>query len=211
MSQVLGPTDPFESYQQPSGTNVLGVVGFILSFCLSPIGLIISLIALAKAPRGFAIAGVIIGLLGSGVWACGGWGYTMMKKIGGMSAFEMTSDFEQIKTVATPTTTDITTLTLAPGVDTDPWGTPYRIGPNADASSFTLSSNGPDKLPDTADDLSLDGKMEPNEAMQSLLEELMRRSGIRTSTTTTTTSTPAPATPPAPKPEAPPADQPAGN
>jgi hypothetical protein len=214
MSQVLGPNDPFETYEKPSGSNPLGIVGFILSFCLSPIGLIISLIALTKQPRGFAIAGVIIGLLGTGVWGCVGFGWSVMQKIGGMSAFEITQDFEQIQRAANAATTDINSLGLAADVSTDPWGAPYRIAPSADASTFVLTSNGPDKLPDTADDLSVQGNMTTNEVMESLLQELMSRGGYappRSSTTTPPAApapAPEPAEEPAPKDETPAADQP---
>src|SRR5215210_2130737 len=52
-------------YPERRPSNTLGIVGFVLAFCLPPIGLILSLAALARRPRGFAIAGVIIGLLGS--------------------------------------------------------------------------------------------------------------------------------------------------
>ncbi len=211
MSQVFGPNDPFETHERPTGTNVLGVVGFILSFCLSPIGLVISLIALAKQPRGFAIAGVIIGLLGSGVWVCGGIGYSAFKKAGLMSAIEMTQDFEKIQPAANASTTDITSLGLASDVSTDPWGTPYRIGPNESASSFKLTSNGPDKLPDTADDLSVDGAQSTQEVMSFLMEELMGRAGYgppRPAPVTTPAPAPAPAEEPEAKDEAPAADQP---
>lgn len=61
-----------QSYQPPP-TNGLGIAGFIVSLtgmvvCLgliSPVGLLLSLIALFKEPRGFAIAGCIIGVLGT--------------------------------------------------------------------------------------------------------------------------------------------------
>src|ERR1043165_9168202 len=53
-------------------TNGLGIAGFVVSLVgiftlglLCPIGLLLSFIALFRAPRGFAIAGLIIGLLGS--------------------------------------------------------------------------------------------------------------------------------------------------
>ncbi|MEM6504430.1 MAG: DUF4190 domain-containing protein [Planctomycetota bacterium] len=66
-----GPTQGY--YYQPPPTNALGIAGFVVSLsgmivCLgliSPIGLVLSLIALAKSPRGYAVAGSIIGLLGS--------------------------------------------------------------------------------------------------------------------------------------------------
>lgn len=60
-------------------TNTLGVAGFICSLCgvigfvippggmlLSLVGFVLSLIALGKAPRGFAVAGVILGFIGMG-------------------------------------------------------------------------------------------------------------------------------------------------
>ena len=63
---------PHVVYQPVQQSNGLGTAGFILSLVglvtggiLSPIGLIISLIALGKHPKGLAIAGVIIGLIGS--------------------------------------------------------------------------------------------------------------------------------------------------
>jgi hypothetical protein len=42
----------------------------------------------------------------------------------------------------------------------DPWGMPYRFintTPPGGRMSFTIKSNGPDRLPDTADDLSISG------------------------------------------------------
>lgn len=67
------PGPPQPHYYQPPPTNGLGVAGFVVSLsgmivCLGltcPIGLVLSLIALTKNPRGFAVAGSIIGLLGS--------------------------------------------------------------------------------------------------------------------------------------------------
>jgi hypothetical protein len=60
---------------QPQGRSGLAVAGFVLAFLVSPLGFILSLIAIFKtgagkaAGRGFAVAGTIIGLLGSIVWA----------------------------------------------------------------------------------------------------------------------------------------------
>jgi len=72
--------NPYQQYPgyvpvpQPD-TNVLGLVGFIVSIVslmftcglLSPIGLILSLIGTFKAPRGLAIAGTVLGVLGCGL------------------------------------------------------------------------------------------------------------------------------------------------
>ncbi|MGB1123779.1 MAG: DUF4190 domain-containing protein [Phycisphaeraceae bacterium] len=67
------PGPPATYVYTPPPTNGLGVAGFVVSLsgmvvCLGltcPIGLLISLIALAKEPRGYAVAGSILGLLGS--------------------------------------------------------------------------------------------------------------------------------------------------
>jgi len=57
----------------PSGTvpgKTLGIVGLILAFLASPIGLILSIVAMvqsrkAGAKNGFALAGIIIGIIGT--------------------------------------------------------------------------------------------------------------------------------------------------
>ena len=52
----------YEEYVETKQSNTLGVIGFILALtcCLAPMGLLLSLIAVFKPPRGFAIAGLII-------------------------------------------------------------------------------------------------------------------------------------------------------
>ncbi|HQY88157.1 MAG TPA: DUF4190 domain-containing protein, partial [Tepidisphaeraceae bacterium] len=59
-------------YITPQPTNGLGIAGFITSLVglvscgiLSPIGFLLSLFGMFKRPRGFAIAGVVLGALGS--------------------------------------------------------------------------------------------------------------------------------------------------
>jgi len=61
----------------PPPTNTLGVAGFVLAlvglvgFCvpfaalLAPVGLVLSIIGLRQEPRGLAIAGVVLGAIGS--------------------------------------------------------------------------------------------------------------------------------------------------
>jgi hypothetical protein len=70
------PTQPGQppkyAYEAPP-TNGLGVAGFVVSLSglivcfglICPIGLLLSLFALLNPPRGFAIAGTIIGFIGS--------------------------------------------------------------------------------------------------------------------------------------------------
>lgn len=149
MDQQFGNFD-VDVPQQRSGSNVLGVVGFILAFCLSPIGLLLSLIALAKPPRGFAIGGVVVGLLGSVVWALIGFGVW----VGGPAAMqfgELMMDYETIDRSITNyeqanngmPPPSLAALNLPANALTDPWGTPYRYTVTADGS-WTLESAGPD-------------------------------------------------------------------
>ncbi len=64
---------PLEEMAPTKRRNILGLVGFIVSLfgllctcgLLCPIGLLVSLIAAFKPPRGFAIAGLVIGFLGT--------------------------------------------------------------------------------------------------------------------------------------------------
>ena len=57
--------------QQPQGTNTMAIVGFVLAFLVSPVGLVLSIIGLRQTGRrheggrGLAIAGIVIGALGT--------------------------------------------------------------------------------------------------------------------------------------------------
>jgi hypothetical protein len=59
-----------------TGSKALGVVGLVFAFLVSPIGLIISIIAMVKARRsgtgkGFALAGIVVGIIGTAILAIG--------------------------------------------------------------------------------------------------------------------------------------------
>jgi len=60
----------------PRPSNPLGVIGFLTTFLscglLSPLGLLMSLIALGRAPRGFALVGTILSGVGTGLMVAGG-------------------------------------------------------------------------------------------------------------------------------------------
>ena len=65
---------PRQVIYEPPPSNAVGVVGFVFAIIgfvtcglVSPLALLISLVGIFKAPRGFAVAGTIIGLLGT-VW-----------------------------------------------------------------------------------------------------------------------------------------------
>ncbi len=62
--------------QRSGGSRTLSITGFVLAFLISPVGLVISIIAMVKARRsgtgnGLALAGIIVGLLGTAILAVG--------------------------------------------------------------------------------------------------------------------------------------------
>lgn len=71
---VAGPGYAVPQTSPPG--QVLGIVGFVLSFIVAPIGLILSIIAAVKlsragASKGLAVAGIIIGALITALWVIG--------------------------------------------------------------------------------------------------------------------------------------------
>ncbi len=171
------------AYQQPPATppsNGLGVAGFvcsllgILTTCglLSPIGLIFSLIALRKEPRGLAIAGTIIGAFGSigfiifflifgfmlmGLLAVAGAGVALtlpnIQTAGNM--LEMHNQIDQYHSTlgSLPESVD-TITTLKPDLKLDAWNNPIRYEITG-TNSYELQSAGPDGKWNTADDIEL--------------------------------------------------------
>jgi hypothetical protein len=170
--------------QPPAHSNGLGVAGFICSlvgvigcwgffpvYLLTPIGFILSLIAVFKPPRGFAIAGLVIGAVGS----CGVVPALLLLPalfiglgVGGLLAglfgflgpeietqFELgiiearIGAYEQENGAPPP---GLASLNLDADLQTDGWGNAYRYQLRPDGT-YTLSSMGPDGVPDTADDL----------------------------------------------------------
>jgi hypothetical protein len=148
-----------------SESNPLGIVGFILALTclLAPIGLLISIIALFKRPKGFAIAGTIVGLLFSIPhafigYAVGSWYGMSPGEIvaasttteAGTILFEV--EKERASTGSTPTSLD--GLNLSQETREDHWGNPYRFEvDSANPTNWTLSSAGPDGVFGTPDDL----------------------------------------------------------
>ncbi|WP_159620224.1 DUF4190 domain-containing protein [Arthrobacter zhaoguopingii] len=62
--------------QRTSGSRTLSITGLVLAFLISPVGLILSIVALVKARRsgtgnGLAVAGIIVGLLGTAILVVG--------------------------------------------------------------------------------------------------------------------------------------------
>jgi hypothetical protein len=62
--------------QRSSGVRTLSITGLVLAFLISPVGLVISIVAMVKARRngagnGLALAGIIVGLLGTAILVVG--------------------------------------------------------------------------------------------------------------------------------------------
>lgn len=170
--------DPYAQDFDAPKTNVLGIVGFILAFCLSPLGLLISLVALTKPPRGFAIGGVVVGLIGSVFWVLGGLGFAAIWP--GMKAgIELATDYEALNTsVESYVNTnggppaDLSLITVDASALTDPWGNAWTIEVNPDDQSYTFRSYGFDGLPNTDDDVVLGPGMSDNELGEAIGEAI---------------------------------------
>ncbi len=66
-----------------AGSKTLGIIGLVLAFLVSPLGLVISIVALVKARKngvrnGFALAGIIVGILGTVILAIGAFALTSL-------------------------------------------------------------------------------------------------------------------------------------
>lgn len=149
--------DEFGIEAPRSQSNTLGLVGFILAFCLSPVGLLLSLIGLSKAPRGFAIAGVVVGLIGTAIWAVVLMGVIKLGQAA-MKAQELTAQLTSAQSaLAAAKGTDGTypadVSGLTPPLGNDPWGRPLAYERTPDSKGYLLSSQGGDGAPGTADDV----------------------------------------------------------
>lgn len=161
-------------------SNALGLAGFICSLVglcsggvLSPVGLILSLVALKDEPRGFAIAGVVIGALGS----CGVLiaivvaivaplallGFAGAAGLAGILGPNIEARWEMARlntevieyrdrTGALPL--EMNDLRIdETELLTDPWGNPYAYTLSADGQTYELRSLGPDGVAGTGDDI----------------------------------------------------------
>lgn len=168
----------YEYREQPE-KNVLGIVGFALSFCTGPIGLILSLIALKDRPRGFAIAGVIISIISTVVLVLVGWGIAWGARIG-MSMVGIAQDYAAIsRAVGSYQSTnngqlpsDLSVLGLSAETTTDPWGTAYRFEASGDDGSWTLITAGMDKTFDTRDDARLGSGLSEDDVVDQMEESV---------------------------------------
>lgn len=164
-------------------SNQLGLAGFIVSLVgfvacagiLCPIGLVMSAIALRREPKGFAMAGVIIGLVGSlGMLVfflvLGGLGL-IAAAVGIGAAIHLAEAKLDARHIGDAITTQIragsplpTTLDDVQGLQDewkqDKWGRPYRFTMSEDKKSFTIESDGPDNKHGTFDDIKIEQDVE---------------------------------------------------
>jgi hypothetical protein len=165
-----------ESYPPPpppppplrSQTNGLGIAGFVVSLVgfvtcgvISPIALILSLIALKKEPRGFAIAGTVIGGLGTLLLAA----MVVMVvalpevKLGietGFDLAEANAIIEEYRQENDALPSEEEGNDLIAGLD-DAWGNPLRY--ELDGERHVIRSAGADGEFDTNDDITVPPRM----------------------------------------------------
>jgi hypothetical protein len=173
------PTAPADAGQ----ANGLAIAGFVVSLLglvgtggfLCPIGLILSLVALGRggSGRGFAIAGIILGALGT----CGGLlvlvfaGSLILAALGlGVAAIalaeperiELTADMIALAVAVSDYKSehrylpaDLSDLDAEAPLLIDPWGNPYEYRLTTDKRGFDLVSHGEDGLSGTDDDILL--------------------------------------------------------
>ncbi len=182
------PSAPYPQYVMVpmKEGNGLGVAGFFIAAIglliptglVALLGLLVSLVALGKAPRGFAGMGVLVGLVGTAIWmAITGIAIVAALAIGvgavlfTSAAFvlmqpeiiEVTSDMVNV-TIAAVEYEDkngelpegLDSLALSVSMTTDPWGNPYRyVITTDDELGFDVVSSGSDGIMGTDDDMAL--------------------------------------------------------
>lgn len=171
----MGPS--YDSMREGSGaghksppTNTLGLAGFIVSLVgmvvtlgfLCPVGFLLSVIALFKAPRGFAIAGTVIGVIGSGLAVMVVFLaiYTVSAAKSGYASAMVHFDLESATYPIEEHFAD--TSTLPDNADGnalltsyyDSWGQAITYQKDSE-TVYTLTSSGPDMIAGNADDVAM--------------------------------------------------------
>ena len=181
------PAMPYPQYVMvpAQAGNGLGVAGFFISAVgiliptgiVALLGLLVSLVALGKAPRGFAGMGVLVGLVGTAVWMAitgiaivGALALAVGAVLFGSAAFvlmqpeiiETSSDMVNVMIAAYEykdkhggMPEDLDSLGLSVSTTTDPWGNPYRYVITDDKLGFDVISSGSDGIMGTDDDMAL--------------------------------------------------------
>jgi hypothetical protein len=165
-------------------TNGLGVFGFFVALIglviptgiVSLLGLVLSLAAIGRAPRGFATMGVVLGLLGTVFWLVIMIMAVAVGVVGlAVAAIGIGVCFMLVNPEVVETTTDMVNVAIAAedykqhngrlpdsiedmdlsvAVMTDPWGGPYRFVLADVDHGFDVVSGGPDGVFDSDDDVS---------------------------------------------------------
>ncbi len=147
--------------------NGLGIAGFVVSLlglgcgCFSIVGVVLSAIAMARRPRGFAIAGLIIGLVGMLLTILV---VVLLVAFGFFAIIPVTMDGyqvnEAIKTYQKSHNGGLPqNWSEVPGLANgmiDPWGHPYEYTLHPDGKAVELVSHGIDGIAGTDDDLTVE-------------------------------------------------------
>lgn len=182
MSQSGSPFATQTVFAQPEHqgkqSNPMGIVGFIVSLlgllascctCAMPvlglfslIGLILSIIAVFKRPKGLAITGIILGAIGllitiimviMNLAMSNVGGFWQMSKVAGaaqaVNKHRMTSG-------TYPASLSAIAQEYPPFLTTDKWGNQFVYEVAPDGSEFTIRSMGPDGTDGTTDDIFFD-------------------------------------------------------
>lgn len=162
---------------EPAAANGLGLASFICSLVglvscglLSPVGLLLAVPALFIRPRAFAVAGLVVGAFGT-FWLliAAFFRATILGLLAiavsaaGMEHVDANLELARLKTeirryqrrhgALPPTLGAIPRLGREARLD--PWDREYRYTVGSDGRSYSLSSDGPDGLPGTEDDIRL--------------------------------------------------------
>jgi len=141
---------------------------------LSPISLILGLIAATKKPRGFAVTAVVLSILGllvivawlvlpllligllGGIAGAMGLG-TMVVQFQGAAIAANVEQYIQANGTVPASLASVPDLNQ--GMTEDPWGTPFIYEPDPVNNTYRLASAGPDGLPGTGDDIEIETDM----------------------------------------------------
>jgi hypothetical protein len=163
------PYYPYPPPAAPQPVNGLAIAGFIVSLLgfftaciLSPVGLLLSFIALFKRPRGFAVAGLILGMIGSLIplLFVGFFGVMIFSAIAmGSPGIRTFGSVQEAHTrIDSAASTNDYTLPddplgeIAISDQKDGWGNPLRYR-RLSPGRYEIRSAGRDGLLNTADDL----------------------------------------------------------
>ena len=189
--------------------NILGAVGFVIALIglaiptglVSLLGLMLSLAAIGRAPRGFAIGGTIVGLIGLVLWllitivavvaalvgiVLAAVGVSLAFMLTQPEVVEVTADMVNVGIAAAAyeeehsrPAAELGELELSVAMTTDPWGNPYRYQIVDGDPGFDVSSGGRDGRFGTDDDIQLSRLDRLWEQAMADFEERMEQLGER--------------------------------